>query len=160
MIHWHSLLTQRSPQQGAFPGKTSGPLFVDATLLIQPAAWVRNITEKLGKTCPGHVGDAGQRFDGPGVSWHFQHLLYYRAKTWMQKQTENVFLCINLCNPQAFTRGWQGSAAQIWLHRASIPGIADLDSCCKNGIASLSQLYSTLWLTGAKNSVSGKDVKK
>ena len=33
-------------------------------------------------------------------------------------------------------------------------------SCCKNGIASLSQLYSTLWLTGAKNSVSGKDVKK
>ena len=52
------------------------------------------------------------------------------------------------------------NVAQIWLHSASTPGIANLDSCCKNGIASLSQLYSTLWLTGAKNSVSGKDVKK
>ncbi|MGK3450911.1 helix-turn-helix domain-containing protein, partial [Escherichia coli] len=41
------------------------------------------------------------------------------------------------------------NVAQIWLHRASTPGIADLDSCCKNGIASLSQLYSTLWFTGA-----------
>lgn len=51
------------------------------------------------------------------------------------------------------------NVAQIWLHRASTPGIADLDSCCKNGIASLSQLYSTLWFTGATNSVSGKDVK-
>lgn len=157
MIHWHSLLTQRSPQQGAFPGKTSGPLFVDATLLIQPAAWFRKHLEKLGKTCPGHVGDAGQRFDAPGVSWHFQHLLYYRTKTWMQKQTENVFLSINLCNPPRTAR--VKNVAQIWLHSASTPGIADLDSCCKNGIASLSQLYSTLWLTGAKNSVSGKDVK-
>lgn len=51
------------------------------------------------------------------------------------------------------------NVAQIWLHRASTPGIADLDSCCKNRIASLSQLYSTLWFTGATNSVSGKDVK-
>ncbi len=49
MIHWHSLLTQRSPQQGAFPGKTSGPLFVDATLLIQPAAWFREHHGKAGK---------------------------------------------------------------------------------------------------------------
>lgn len=65
MIHWHSLLTQRSPQQGAFPGKTSGPLFVDATLLIQLAAWFRKHHGKAGQNLlTGHVGDAGQRFDG------------------------------------------------------------------------------------------------
>ncbi len=110
MIHWHSLLTERSPQQGAFPGKTSGPLFVDATLLIQPAAWFRKHhgkAQNLPGTC---VGDAGQRFDGPGVSWHFQHLLYYRTKTWMQKQTENVFLSINLCDPLTHREGKECSA--------------------------------------------------
>lgn len=157
MIHWHSLLTQRSPQQGAFPGKTSGPLFVDATLLIQPAAWFRNITEKLGKTCPGHVSDAGQRFDGRGVSG-ISSICCITAPRRGCRSKLRMFFSVLTCAIHSRTARVK-NVAQIWLHSASTPGIADLDSCCKNGIASLSQLYSTLWLTGAKNSVSGKDVK-
>ncbi len=157
MIHWHSLLTQRSPQQGAFPGKTSGPLFVDATLLIQPAAWFRKHHGKAGQNLPGTCGRCWPAIRRSVRVRHFQHLLYYRTKTWMQKQTENVFSVLTCAIHSRTAR--VKNVAQIWLHRASIPGIADLDSCCKNGIASLSQLYSTLWLTGAKNSVSGKDVK-
>ncbi len=158
MIHWHSLLTQRSPQQGAFPGKTSGPLFVDATLLIQPAAWFRK-----------HHGKAGQNLRDmwamlasdstvqacPGIS----SICCITAPRRGCRSKLRMFFSVLTCAIHSRTARVK-NVAQIWLHSASTPGIADLDSCCKNGIASLSQLYSTLWLTGAKNSVSGKDVKK
>lgn len=110
MIHWHSLLTQRSPQQGAFPGKTSGPLFVDATLLIQPAAWFRKHHGKAGQNLPGTCERCWPAIRRSRRVWHFQHLLYYRTKTWMQKQTENVFLSINLCNPLTHREGKECSA--------------------------------------------------
>ncbi len=47
------------------------------------------------------------------------------------EETENVFLCINLCNPLTHREG--KNVAQIWLHRASTPGIADLDPVVKTG---------------------------
>lgn len=157
MIHWHSLLTQRSPQQGAFPGKTSGPLFVDATLLIQPAAWFRKHHGKAGQNLPGTCGRCWPAIRRSGVSG-ISSICCITAPRRGCRSKLRMFFSVLTCAIHSRTARVK-NVAQIWLHRASTPGIADLDSCCKNGIASLSQLYSTLWFTGATNSVSGKDVK-
>lgn len=157
MIHWHSLLTQRSPQQGAFPGKTSGPLFVDATLLIQPAAWFRKHHGKAGQNLPETCGRCWPAIRQSGVSG-ISSICCITAPRRGCRSKLRMFFSVLTCAIHSRTARVKNEA-QIWLHSASTPGIADLDSCCKNGIASLSQLYSTLWLIGAKNSVSGKDVK-
>ena len=160
MIRWHSLLNSAITTTGSiFPGKHLGPLFVDATLLNTASGVVpetsRKSWAKLARDMWAMLASDSTVQACPGISI----ICCITAPRRGCRSKLRMFFSVLTCAIHSRTARVK-NVAQIWLHRASTPGIADLDSCCKNGIASLSQLYSTLWFTGATNSVSGKDVKK